>query len=665
LATSLRNRLNEEISPYLRQHETNPVFWFSWSEEAFRAAEELNRPIFLSIGYSTCYWCHVMEEDSFEDEAVAQILNEKFVCIKVDREERPDLDQIYMDAVVGITGQGGWPMSVFLTPNRRPFFGGTFFPKGQFIPLLEKIAEVWENDNSSIVTSAEQIFSFLNNQTLAVRGEIDFKVAIESALEYFKKSFDTEFGGFGSAPKFPQSVNLELLLRIWRRTGDAAALKMVERTLDALLSGGIYDHIGGGFHRYATDRAWVIPHFEKMLYDNALLSTVLLRAYQATGNKRYLEKAVHTLDYCLRDLATGDGGFASAEDAGEVGREGEFYVWELGELEHHLTEPELELLSNEYAISEAGNFEHNSIILTLKNQTGPTENLNSAHEKLLRIRSVRDRPRRDDKVLTSWLSLLITALANCYQITKEERFLLAAKGAERFQREKLTEGGRVLRSYCQEQAKYNGFLEDYSYLIEGLISLYTATNSPEYFLRAVQLQQAQDELFWDLEKGGYFFASADAAGLIIRKKDFNDGATPSGNSVAALNLLKLYHLTSEQRYLDRYVELRGVMSPFATKYPTAFATFLVALDYEFEDFRSIIIESGDSEFKAEAAQKLAKLFLPNSLILSAHAGAAPVADKKSKAADCVHLCDRKGCQEPEQSLDKALAAAQTIEKVKI
>lgn len=657
------NHLRQEKSPYLLQHKDNPVAWFAWGQEAFQAARELDRPIFLSIGYSTCYWCHVMEHDSFESEEVASLLNDHFISIKVDREERPDVDQIYMDAVVGISGHGGWPMSVFLTPDRKPFFGGTFFPKQQFIPLLKKIDEVWQSDRQSILTSADQIFTFLNAKAPASEGKISLKDSLSKAFSYYAKSFDTEFGGFGSAPKFPQPNNLELLLRLWRRTGKEEALFMVEKTLDQICRGGIYDHVGGGFHRYATDRMWLTPHFEKMLYDNAQLVNVLLHAYQATKTPHYLKKAADTLDYCLRDLALLEGGFASAEDAGEVGEEGEFYVWESAELEHTLSEEEYDLLSKLFTVSDVGNFENHKNILSLQPETKFEEIDNPKIQEILaklnRLRSARERPLRDNKVLTSWMALLISAFAEGYAVTGDERFLSAALKAERFQREKLSDGRKLLRRFCDNDSRFPGFLEDYSYLIQALIDLYQVSGEASLSKRALELQDTQDELFWDFEKGGYFFATSELTELIVRKKDFNDGATPSGNSVSAMNLLRLFQLSGDSKYLDRYRELVTAMAPFAEKYPTAYATFICALDYEHENFRSVV--ASEKTWK-QTLRTLKQEFLPNMIIAKADPKGPTLVSGKDEG---IYICDAQGCMPPETDVESIKEKLSQSSQIKI
>ncbi len=657
------NRLRFEKSPYLLQHKENPVHWFAWSEEAFAEAQRLDRPVFLSIGYSTCYWCHVMEQDSFENDDVADLLNAGFVCVKVDREERPDLDQIYMDAVVGIAGHGGWPMSVFLTPEKRPFFGGTFFPKQQFIPLLSKISEVWHSDRNSIVTSADRIFGFLNRQSAASDEPLEPVPAFRDALEYFRRNFDAEFGGFGQAPKFPQPANLELLLRLWRRTGDDSILLMVRKTIDAMCRGGIYDQVGGGFHRYATDQRWLVPHFEKMLYDNAQLVSVLVQAFQATKDRAYLTRATETLDYCLRDMRLKEGGFAAAEDAGEVGNEGEFYVWEAAHLEHSLSPQEYDLVTETFGVTAHGNFESETNILAIDRAVPLSvfedQNFRQLREKLFRLREVRDRPLRDTKILTAWNGLMLTALGRTYAVTGEGRYLTAATETAAFIRESLWKNGQLLRSYCDGEAKIPGFLEDYSYLIQGLLSLYEVSSLRAHYDWAVELQHVQDQLFWDGERGGYYFSPAGLTELIVRKKDFNDGAVPSGNSISALNLLKFCQLSGEASFLTRYHSLVRSMAPHAAKYPAAYPTLLCAIDFELDRFRATIVSSPTDRSWQEAQRTIAQNYLPNDLVARARNDGPPLVQDKELPDFEVFICDSAGCAPPEKKIEAAVAKLRT------
>ncbi|MDO8528227.1 MAG: thioredoxin domain-containing protein [Deltaproteobacteria bacterium] len=518
------NRLSKEKSPYLLQHQNNPVDWYAWGEEAFQAARAQNKPIFLSIGYSTCYWCHMMEKDSFELQEVAEVLNKNFINIKVDREEHPDVDQIYMDAVVSLTGQGGWPMSVFLSPDLKPFFGGTFFWRAQFIPLLNNIASVWQNSPEKIIQSGNDIQKHLSERIQPATGSLDATI-FTSALQQFAQSFDTTHGGFGSAPKFPHSMNIDALFKIHRRTGDKEALNMATRSLDGMANGGIYDAVGGGFHRYATQDDWNEPHYEKMLYDNALLVPVYLEAFKVTNNPTFAKVARETLDYVLRDMTDPLGGFYSAQDAGEVDKEGEYY---------HRTEKTIE------------------------------------EERTARQK--RTPPHKDDKVLTSWNGLMIAAMAFGYKILEDKKYLQAAQKSAGFIQQTLYKNGELLRRYRDGDSRYAGTLEDYAFLIHGLLNLSDADANPEWKNWARDLQQKQDALFWDAKEGGYFFSPTTDKNLFVRKKTFQDGALPSGNAIAVLNLLRLGETKKAEA-------LFKAMSGEIHRYPSAFGQSLIALDY--------------------------------------------------------------------------------------
>ncbi|MDP2600245.1 MAG: thioredoxin domain-containing protein [Deltaproteobacteria bacterium] len=514
------NRLAKEKSPYLLQHQHNPVEWYPWGEEAFQAAHHQNKPIFLSIGYSTCYWCHMMEKDSFELAEVADVLNQNFISIKVDREEHPDIDQIYMDAVVSMTGQGGWPMSVFLAPDLKPFYGGTFFWRQQFVQLLNNISAVWKNEPEKILKSSQKI----TEQLLKMSPSPPVGPACRQAgrvrergFDQLRENFDPIHGGFGQAPKFPHSMDLNLLLHIHKKTGNAEALEMAKKTLTAMANGEIYDKVGGGFHRYATREDWSEPHYEKMLYDNALLAMTYLEA-------GYKTIAQETLDYVLRDMSDPQGGFYSAQDAGEVGKEGEYYHW---------TEKTIE------------------------------------EERAARTK--RKPPHKDDKILTSWNGLMIAAMAKGAKILGEDKYLKAAQNAADFIRSKLYKDHQLLRRFRDGEAKYSGTLDDYAFLIFGLLEL----GEIEW---AKELQKNQDDLFWDEKEGGYFFTGKEEPHVIIRKKEYNDGALPSGNAVAAGNLLQLFKTTCEEQYREKLETLLQNAKGRAFTYPAGFASLLIADD---------------------------------------------------------------------------------------
>ncbi|MCO6430919.1 MAG: thioredoxin domain-containing protein [Deltaproteobacteria bacterium] len=596
------NRLSGETSPYLLQHKDNPVWWYAWGEEAFAAAKREMKPIFLSIGYSTCYWCHVMEKDSFENEAVAELLNKNFICIKVDREERPDVDQIYMEAVVEFTGQGGWPLSVFLTPDLKPFWGGTFFYKNQFLSILQQLGNAWMSDRATIEVTSSEITSHLQNRVLQSGDSRDLRALLGTVLRAYEQSFDASYGGFGSSPKFPPAVQCSLLLRLQYSIDRTQGLSMVQKTLDAMAWGGIYDHLGGGFHRYSTDQRWVVPHFEKMLYDNALLSVSYLEAYQVTAEKRYAEVASETLNYVLREMTSPEGGFYSAQDAGEVGKEGEYYVWKIGELESVLERSELQAFKEVYSVSEEGNFEGDTNILFLRPHLSwdsrSRDVIAECRQKLTARREGRAPPRLDDKVLTAWNGLMISALAKGYQVLGDENYLRAAQKAAAFLRDRMQINGRLYRSYRDDQVRTEAFCEDYAFLIEGLINLYESDFDTAWINWANKLQQQQDEIFWDEAKGGYFFTAAPE--VVFRKKEFLDGAIPSCNSASLVNLLRLTGFFNNSVHQERAKRLGRIFVSHASRYPNAFPKALIGVHMQAFSHKEIAIMPGADAAPAAA-----------------------------------------------------------------
>lgn len=517
------NRLGKEKSPYLLQHKDNPVHWFAWGPDAFETARRENKPIFLSIGYSTCYWCHMMEKDSFERQEVADVLNAHFISIKVDREEHPDVDQIYMDAVISLTGQGGWPMSVFLTPDLKPFTGGTFFWKDQFVSALARIRELWEKEPQKVLAQAGEITEYLKEKGAAPpHGPVSAELSAK-AFEQLRQDFDAVHGGFGGPPKFPHEPVLSFLLCHHRRTQNREALEMTLKTLSAMATGEIFDHVGGGFHRYATQADWNEPHYEKMLYNNALLPLVYSEAFALTGEAKYAAITRQTLAFILKELTHPEGGFFSALDAGEVGREGEYYRFSKEERE----------------------------------KAKP--------------------PRRDEKILTSWNGLMIAAMAET-AATGEQGFLKPAQNAARFAETKLLCNGELLRRFCDHESRFPGTLDDYAFFIHGLLALHAADGDKHWLEWAAELQKKQDGVFWDEKGGGYFFADPRDASIVLKKKEFHDGALPSGNAVSALNLLKLGSITCEENYLNLAKALVERLAAEASKYPAGFPTGLIAID---------------------------------------------------------------------------------------
>jgi uncharacterized protein len=630
------NRLIHEKSPYLLQHAENPVDWHAWNEEAFRKAKEEDRPIFLSIGYATCHWCHVMAHESFEDEEVAGLLNQSFVSIKVDREERPDVDQIYMSVCQALTGQGGWPLSIFMTPEGNPFFAGTYFPKSGrmglmgFTDLLRRIATLWRTDRDKILQSSGEIRQVLQREDHRAFAEPSLNLGVlKKGYAQFERTFDEKWGGFGSAPKFPTPHHLTFLLRWFRRDGDPQAAKMVETTLDSMRRGGIFDQLGLGFHRYSVDEKWLIPHFEKMLYDQALLAMAYVEAGQALGKKEYLGVAREIFSYVLRDMTSPEGGFYSAEDADSEGHEGRFYAWRPEEVKKHLGKEEGDLFCRFYGITADGNFEEGASVLHIpqplpafaRRETMPEEELEAilrkGREKLFPVREKRIRPLKDDKVLTSWNGLMIAALAKGAQAMQDRAFSGAAGRAADFVLGQMrTPQGRLYRRYRDGDAAIPGFLEDYAFLVWGLIELYEATFQVRYLEEAVHLNRMMIEYFWDEEGGGFYFSGRENETLIARPKELYDGATPSGNSVAALNLLRLARMTGKTDLENKTERLLGAFAAAVAEAPMAFTQFLNFLDFYLGPSREIVL-AGDPNWETSRAMaaEIQQRFLPNKVLL--------------------------------------------------
>jgi len=570
------NRLAREKSPYLLQHAHNPVEWFPWGEEAFEKARAENKPIFLSVGYSTCHWCHVMERESFEDEEVANILNEFFVSIKVDREERPDVDAIYMSALQAMTGSGGWPMSIFLTPELKPFFAGTYFPphpahgRPSFSQLIQRIHELWESDRDALVESGEHIAESLH-QPEDQAGSTDPRDAMEAAYRYFEQAFDRAEGGFGGAPKFPRPVQFDFLFNYFSAFHTESAREMALVTLRKMALGGMHDHLGGGFHRYSVDRYWRVSHFEKMLYDQAQLVHSYLDAYQLEPDEFIAGIVRSTVEYVLRDMKHPDGGYFSAEDADSEGEEGKFYVWTLKEFEEILGEKTAPISAFRFGVTREGNFEHGNNVLYLAHTLDETAErfgktrleigaiLSANANKLIEVRERRIRPMRDDKVLTSWNGLMIGAIARAGDILAAPRYLDAARKAGEFVWNNLRSNGALLHrwrdadSHSPAESRFAAGLDDYAFLIQGYLDLYEGTFDIQWLHRAIELQGEQDNMLYDTKEGGYF-NTREAPDLLLRLKNEYDGAEPSGNSVSVRNLFRLSIFTENAKYQERAEE---------------------------------------------------------------------------------------------------------------
>ena len=582
------NRLANETSPYLLQHSHNPVDWYPWGPEALSKAHDEDRPIFLSIGYAACHWCHVMERESFENEHTARFLNDHFVPIKVDREERPDLDAIYMDAVQRMTGGGGWPMSVFLTPTGRPFYCGTYFPDQprhglpSFTQVLEGIDQAWRERRTEVEQATDALAKSVGAEMAPIQGGSHYGTeALDAALLSLERGFDPRHGGWGGAPKFPQPMTIEFLLRLHVRNGDARPLAMACRTLDAMAAGGIYDHLGGGFARYATDAVWLVPHFEKMLYDNAQLTRVYTHAWQLTGEPRYRTVGEETIGFVLRELRTNDGGFAASLDADTDGEEGATYVWTKEEIDALLGEEAAEFEAA-YGVTDNGNWEGRTILVR---PTGAPddERLANARRRLLDVRRSRPQPARDGKVLTAWNGLMIGALADAAgAFGRADWADAAAVAANLLLTRARDENGRLSRSWKDGQAKHAGVLEDYANLTDGLLALYAATFDERWFVAARELAEIILAHFAD-PQGGFFDTADDHEALIARPKGLQDNAVPSGGAMTAGVLLRLAALTGEQRYESAASVALTAVAPSAQRYSTAFAEWLNAIAFSLSE----------------------------------------------------------------------------------
>jgi len=629
------NRLIAETSPYLLQHAHNPVDWFPWSDEAFEKARVEDKPVLVSIGYSACHWCHVMEHESFEDEATARIMNDNFINIKVDMEERPDVDQIYMTFVQLTTGRGGWPMNVFLTPDKLPFFGGTYFPPSprygmsSFAQILTSISEAYRDRRDEVLRSANDILGELRRATMTPGTSTAFSPdLLESAFESFSRSFDATNGGFGGAPKFPPSMSLEFLLRYWKRTGNERALQIVERTARKMAEGGIYDQLGGGFHRYSVDAVWLVPHFEKMLYDNAQLIRIYLHLFQINKDEFFKRVALETLDYVKREMLDPAGGFYSTQDADSEGEEGKFFVWTPAEVEGILGEQDAQVFDFYYDVSDDGNFEGKNILnirftvddagRALKREADDVDaTLERGRKKLFEEREKRIKPHRDEKVLTAWNGLMLAAFAEAAAVFQSDDYLEIAKRNADFLLTELRPNGRLLRTWKNGQAKLDAYIEDFANLADGLLELFQVSGELRYLREARSLIDTMIDEFWDKENGGFYFTSNDHEALIVRNKDITDNATPSGNSVAADVLLKFAKITGEESY-ERYASnVLGIAASQARRYPQGFGRALSAMEFSLQPTKEIILV-GDE--KGELAAEVWKDYLPNKVVVRTNSG---------------------------------------------
>lgn len=674
------NRLIHEKSPYLLQHAHNPVDWYPWGEEAFAKAKQENKPIFLSVGYSTCHWCHVMAHESFEDEEVAELLNTHYVSIKVDREERPDVDSIYMKVCQMMTGHGGWPLTIVMTPDQIPFYAGTYFPKQSkygrpgVMEMLAQLHRKYTEDPAHIQDVIESVQTALSRSVTKKSEKRLTKKSCQEAFYQLYKQFDIKHGGFGDAPKFPMPHMLTFLLRHYQQNDENAALEMAKRSLNAMAEGGIYDHIGFGFARYATDEKWLVPHFEKMLYDNAMLLIAFAEAYLLTKDEQYKKIATEIVTFLQREMKGQHGAYYSAIDADSEGVEGKYYVWDYDEILSVLGEQDGLLFASVYDISPQGNFEGknipNLIGKKLENEAAKYEmtpeelsrNLDESREKLLGIRERRVYPHVDDKVLTSWNAMAIAGFAKASKAFDRVDYVQYAEKAIAFVEEKLFSDGRLMARHRDGETKYKGYIDDYAYLCGAYLEMYDATYSLEFLKKAKELANAMLELFWDEEHGGFFFSGKDSEALIAMDKEIYDGALPSGNSVAAVMLTRIGYLTGETIYLDKVEEMYQSFYTDIKRQASAAPFFLQAIQLTEYSTKEVVVIGRESDpDRQQLMKELNQHFLPHiSLLLAENARefeeVAPFAAdyKQLENKTTVYVCENFACQQPTTDVSVAL-----------
>lgn len=674
------NRLVNEKSPYLLQHAYNPVDWFSWSDEAFEQARKEDKPIFLSIGYSTCHWCHVMERESFEDNEIAQLLNQGYISIKVDREERPDIDNLYMRVCQALTGQGGWPLTVILTPDQKPIFAGTYFPKEDYYgrsglkTVLTRISELWRVERDRAQRNGDQILTQLETFfDPSDHGNVEESI-LDDAFEQFSRQYDSIYGGFGEAPKFPRPHDLLFLLRYYHANEEPEALEMVTHTLDRMRKGGIYDQIGKGFARYSVDREWLVPHFEKMLYDQALLALAYIETYQVTHEERYRNTAEEIFEYVLQNMTSSEGGFYSAEDADSEGIEGKFYVWTKQEIIEVLGQENGELFCTCFGVTKEGNFEDGTNILNqihvvlpaIADDVGLTleelnHHLNTWKHQLNEVREKRVHPFKDDKILTAWNGLMIAALAKGARVLESKPYLEAAeKALQMIWKHLRSPEGRLYVRYREGEAAHSGYLDDYAFVIWALIELYEATFRNEYVEYALELTREQQRLFWDENKGGFFFTGVDQANLVARSKELYDGALPSGNSVAAYNLIRLGKLVADETLLQLAERQIRAFAGTVGEAPISYSFFLLAVHFALEPTKEIVLV-GDPTLKDTQVKKsfLQQVYLPDAVLSFQDVTSNQRPDwmmnmkpDSNKETALVYICENYACQQPIVELEQ-------------
>ncbi len=671
------NRLSKESSPYLLQHAHNPVDWYAWGEEAIAKARTEDKPILLSIGYSACHWCHVMERESFESEEIASLMNEMFVNIKVDREERPDIDQIYMNAVQLMQRQGGWPLTVFLTPELVPFYGGTYFPPEDrynipgFPRILQLVSNAYRTRKTEIDAGATEMLAELRRMSaVSESNEVITPAILDDGERALLRTFDSRNGGFGGAPKFPAPMSLEFLLRAYKRTANEQALAAAAFTCRKMAEGGLYDHLGGGFHRYSTDARWLVPHFEKMLYDNAQLSRLYVYLFQITGDEFYRRVAEETYDYVLREMTDESGGFYSTQDADSEGVEGKFFVWDKSEIIRLLGETDGALFCAYYNVTEEGNFEEKNILnitRTLESVAQQTDvSIEDLRERLARGRRLlfeerekRVKPGRDEKVISAWNGLMLESIALAAAVFERDDYLQAAERNARFLLEQMTEGRLLLHVFKDGKSKQTAFLDDYACVISGLIALYESTGTTLWLERATMLADVMIEEFWDEADGGFFYTGQSSERLIVRNKDFFDNATPSGNSVAADVLLKLSVLTGEEKYRRLVTTIFRLMRDTVVRYPSAFGRTLSALDFFLSTPKEIVIIGADEQLQS-FVRAVWKHYLPNKVLVQSRSDDAatehllPLLQGRSAkdGRTTAYVCENYTCRQPVTTVEE-------------
>jgi uncharacterized protein YyaL (SSP411 family) len=687
----MSNRLSRETSPYLRQHADNPVDWYPWSQDAFDKAQREDKPIFLSIGYSTCHWCHVMAHESFEQPEVARLMNETLVAIKVDREERPNIDNAYMRACQVMTGSGGWPLTIIMTPDKKPFFAATYIPRESrfglegMMELIPHIRDIWTTRRGEALSLSDRITAELQRISQSTPGEELDEATLKLAYEQLARSFDGEHGGFGSAPKFPTAHNLLFLLRYWKRSGSKPALDMVEQTLQSMRGGGIYDHIGFGFHRYSTDSQWFVPHFEKMLYDQAMLAMAYIEAYQATGKEDYRKTAREIFTYVLRDMTSPDGGFFSAEDADSEGEEGKFYVWTKEQVRQVLGNEEADFFAHIFDIKEDGNYteeagekKRGTNILHLRksleeiaadlrvSEQDLQGHLEALRQRLFAYREKRVHPTKDDKILTDWNGLMIAALAKGAQAFDEPQYAeVAYRAADFILRNMRKSNGRLWHRRRGDWTGIEANLDDYAFLVWGLIELYEATFDASHLESALELTSDMMKHFWDECSGGFYLVPDDGESLLVRNKEIHDGAIPSGNSVAMLNLLRLGRMTANSDFEEKAARIGRAFSGSVKQSPASHGQLMVALDFGIGPSYEVVIAGNAHAIDTRAmAITLRTRFLPNKVMLlnpgdreSTRIARLAEFTKKQPSIGgraTAYVCLNYGCKSPTTDINKML-----------